>query len=94
MDKGFKGLVPPPGKGIIAEVEKPVPCIMISNKELSEVKDWELGKEYAIKFRMVSREEEEGGEVEGRFELVGTDKEQAKPDTEEVKSGDNEEEMD
>jgi hypothetical protein len=91
MDKGFKALVPPPGKGVLAEVEKPIPCIMISNKELSEVKDWELGKEYSIKFRMVSREEEEDGEVEGRFELVGTDNEKAKPEAEDAEGGDEEE---
>jgi hypothetical protein len=40
---------------------------------------------------MVSREEEEDGEVEGRFELVGTDNEKAKPEAEDAEGGDEEE---
>lgn len=95
--KGFKELMQSPKGAVIRSMKEPTPCIYINSKQWPKVKDMELGKEYTIKVKMVSRDEsleDNDGEkmkdgathIRGEFELAegsGDKKEDAKEDMDE-----------
>lgn len=69
-------------KGVEVELERMKPCLHVTDKDLPQIKDWEVGQEYTIKVRQKSREVREGEDgttVSAELELVGLPGETKKP---------------
>lgn len=69
-------------KSLTTEPEMPMfPSVYVDHKQMPDIEDWEVGKEYTIKnmkMRMASKEMSEGEEGKrhsARMELMGYDSE-------------------
>jgi len=60
--------------------EEIYPSISLREKDLPELMDWEVGKNYTIVLSVtqVSKEERQGGEVEARFDIKAVGSKNAK----------------
>lgn len=54
-----------------ASVEKMYPMIHLTELDLPEIKDWEVGKDYAIVLKVTQKEKREvmGGMMEAHFDI-------------------------
>jgi hypothetical protein len=77
MDKqntstGYMKKIKPHGGGVEVSSEKYYPSIYLSSKDLKEIKDWEVGKNYKVvlEIKQKSKSEDADKAISASFDII------------------------